>query len=253
MSLTRPAFPATLPTRPKIDTPQKLATAGHWSKMAAIMSILRDHGNAWPFYSRITEDIAPGYSQIVRRPMEMDTIDEKINKKCYSSAGEFADDVRLMLNNCRLYNGPNSEYTETANELEDLFKNQMKAKLPEYAVERFAVVSPPDHQTRLSPPVSRPTPPTLTPPTVSAVRPASRPTSLTRPPVSVTRPTAAIRLTSPKTPENVQKQIQAQPIIQPDEPSQEMEDLTGRSKSESHLHGIKRHLVGLLREYKVLE
>lgn len=68
--------------------------------------------------SPIEDDIAPGYSNIIRRPMEMDTIDEKIEKGIYASPTQFIDDVLLMLNNCRLYNGPDSEYTETADELE---------------------------------------------------------------------------------------------------------------------------------------
>ena len=58
--------------------------------------------------------------------MEMDTIDDKIDKGIYASPTQFIDDVLLMLNNCRLYNGPDSEYTETADELEGKnFKTQI--------------------------------------------------------------------------------------------------------------------------------
>ena len=56
---------------------------------------------------------------------------DKIASELYSSPAEFVDDVLLMLNNCRLYNGPDSEYTETADELEDLFKDKMKMSLPQ--------------------------------------------------------------------------------------------------------------------------
>ena len=65
---------------------------------------------------------APGYSGIIRRPMEMDTIEEKIENTSYASPVGFVDDILLMLNNCRLYNGPDNEYTETADELEEMFK-----------------------------------------------------------------------------------------------------------------------------------
>ena len=43
----------------------------------------------------------------------------------------FRDDVTLMFNNCRLYNGPDSEYTETADILEILFAETMERIIPE--------------------------------------------------------------------------------------------------------------------------
>ena len=71
--------------RPKLDEKPTV-----WAKMAQVMGALRAHDDAWPFYSEITDDIAPGYSQIIRRPMEMDTIDQKAQGlPCHSLVDSF--------------------------------------------------------------------------------------------------------------------------------------------------------------------
>ena len=62
----------------------------------------------------------------------------KINKKSkkYKKVSSFRDDVTLMFNNCRLYNGPDSEYTETADILEILFAETMERIIPEELEQR---------------------------------------------------------------------------------------------------------------------
>merc|ERR1712087_1032744 len=60
-------------------------------------------------------------------------IEENIKIKKYKSPQAFVDDVILMFNNCRLYNGPESEYTETADELEIVFAETMAAILPSHS------------------------------------------------------------------------------------------------------------------------
>ena len=43
----------------------------------------------------------------------LQAIENKIKAQKYTDPAEFIDDINLMFNNCRLYNGPESEYTET--------------------------------------------------------------------------------------------------------------------------------------------
>merc|ERR1712045_604299 len=54
--------------------------------------------------------------------------------KKYKKPSEFVDDINLMFNNCRLYNGPDSEYTETADELEIVFAETMARILPNHSL-----------------------------------------------------------------------------------------------------------------------
>ena len=83
---------------------------------------MNHHEEAWVFYGQITEDIAPGYSKIIRRPMCLKQIEENIKAKKYKNPTLFVDDINLMFNNCRLYNGPESEYTETGQPKNNFFR-----------------------------------------------------------------------------------------------------------------------------------
>jgi hypothetical protein len=62
------------------------------------------------FAQPVTEAIAPRYSEFVKRPMDLSTIKKKIEKGQYSTLEDFNKDVELMLNNCKTYNTPTSEF-----------------------------------------------------------------------------------------------------------------------------------------------
>ena len=54
-------------------------------------------------------DGAPTYYDEIRHPMDLSTIDAKLKDGAYSTMGDFASDVRLMLANCRQFNPPGTE------------------------------------------------------------------------------------------------------------------------------------------------
>ena len=63
------------------------------------------------FLNPVTEAIAPGYFQMIDRPMDISTIRSNLKeKKYYTSWSMFEEDLRLMYTNCQDYNGPNSPY-----------------------------------------------------------------------------------------------------------------------------------------------
>jgi len=59
----------------------------------------------------VTDFIAPGYSLEIEHPMDLSTIKKNINRNQYLSLEEFGADVKLMYENCALFNGPESDYT----------------------------------------------------------------------------------------------------------------------------------------------
>ena len=59
------------------------------------------------FKSPVTEDIAPGYFNVIRRPMDLSTIKNRLHT--YTCIEEFDSDVTLMIDNCFLYNDPLSD------------------------------------------------------------------------------------------------------------------------------------------------
>lgn len=69
------------------------------------------------FAHPVSDAIAPGYSSIIKRPMDFATVKEKIENSEYRSVPEFIGDFRLMCNNCMKYNGPDTIYYKAAKKL----------------------------------------------------------------------------------------------------------------------------------------
>ncbi|XP_036328173.1 bromodomain-containing protein 7 [Rhagoletis pomonella] len=68
---------------------------------------------AWP----VTDDIAPGYSSIITKPMDFSTIRQKIDDSEYGTLTEFTDDFKLMCENAIRYNHVDTVYHKAAKRL----------------------------------------------------------------------------------------------------------------------------------------
>jgi hypothetical protein len=56
------------------------------------------------FMNPVTDEIAPGYSQVIHEPMCIITMEEKVSKKQYTDLSQVERDVKLMFQNCIAYN-----------------------------------------------------------------------------------------------------------------------------------------------------
>uniref|UniRef100_A0A672G367 Bromo domain-containing protein n=1 Tax=Salarias fasciatus TaxID=181472 RepID=A0A672G367_SALFA len=65
----------------------------------------------------VTDLIAPGYSSIIRRPMDFSTMKEKVKKESYQSVDELKGDFRVMCENAMIYNKPETIYHKAARKL----------------------------------------------------------------------------------------------------------------------------------------
>lgn len=79
---------------------------------------------AWP----VTDDIAPGYSAIITRPMDFSTIRQKNEENKYATLQEFSDDFQLMCENAIKYNHHETVYNKAARKL---LQAGMRLFLPE--------------------------------------------------------------------------------------------------------------------------
>jgi ATP-dependent helicase STH1/SNF2 len=55
---------------------------------------------------------------LIRNPIAMDMIKKKVKGEEYSSLREFHDDVKLMCDNCKLYNDDSSDIFQSAVDIE---------------------------------------------------------------------------------------------------------------------------------------
>ncbi|XP_037389711.1 bromodomain-containing protein 9 isoform X3 [Pygocentrus nattereri] len=65
----------------------------------------------------VTDAIAPGYSMIIKHPMDFSTMKEKITTNEYKTVTEFKADFKLMCDNAMVYNRPETVYYKAAKKL----------------------------------------------------------------------------------------------------------------------------------------
>uniref|UniRef100_A0A8C3SX80 Transcription initiation factor TFIID subunit n=1 Tax=Chelydra serpentina TaxID=8475 RepID=A0A8C3SX80_CHESE len=73
--------------------------------------------DSWPFHHPVNKKFVPDYYKVIINPMDLETIRKNISKHKYQNRETFLDDVKLILANSIKYNGPDSQYTKTAQEI----------------------------------------------------------------------------------------------------------------------------------------
>uniref|UniRef100_A0A6I8P397 Transcription initiation factor TFIID subunit 1 n=1 Tax=Ornithorhynchus anatinus TaxID=9258 RepID=A0A6I8P397_ORNAN len=73
--------------------------------------------DSWPFHHPVNKKFVPDYYKVIVNPMDLDSVRKNISKHKYQNRESFLDDVNLILANSVKYNGPDSQYTKTAQEI----------------------------------------------------------------------------------------------------------------------------------------
>ncbi|OLQ17289.1 Protein of unknown function (DUF3591) family protein [Cryptosporidium hominis] len=72
------------------------------------------HHYSHVFWNRVSERIAPNYYNLVKRPMWLQLMINKCKKREYKSRKDFQDDLDLIVENCKIYNGINHPLVSVA-------------------------------------------------------------------------------------------------------------------------------------------
>lgn len=81
-------------------------------------------GYAWPFYKPVDAELLGlhDYHEIIKKPMDLGTVKQKMDNREYRTTNEFAADVRLIFTNCYKYNPPDHDVVAMARKLQDVFE-----------------------------------------------------------------------------------------------------------------------------------
>ncbi|KAK9447283.1 uncharacterized protein V1518DRAFT_387264 [Limtongia smithiae] len=104
----------------------------HFAVMQHLLNELMNHPSAWPFAQPVNKDEVSDYYNIIKEPMDLSTMEQRLESDAYQTMEEFLHDARLIYNNCRQYNNETTTYYKNATKLER-FMNQRLRELPEYA------------------------------------------------------------------------------------------------------------------------
>ncbi|XP_078091982.1 histone acetyltransferase KAT2B isoform X3 [Mustelus asterias] len=91
-----------------------------------ILQQVKSHQSAWPFMEPVKKTEAPGYYEVIRFPMDLKTMSERVKNRYYVTKKLFMADMQRIFTNCREYNPPESEYFKCANILEKNFYSKIK-------------------------------------------------------------------------------------------------------------------------------
>lgn len=80
----------------------------------------------WPFLQPVDPMALgiPDYLEVIKEPMDLSSIKKKLDSGTYSNGDQFASDIRLMLNNCFIYNAPDTDVFRLGKELEAVFEQK---------------------------------------------------------------------------------------------------------------------------------
>ncbi|KAI9298098.1 Bromodomain-containing protein [Neoconidiobolus thromboides FSU 785] len=90
---------------------------------SSIIKAMRRHPDAGPFLEPVDYKKLKllDYPTIIKRPMDIDTIDKKLIVCDYNSVDEFFSDIKQIFDNCYLYNGKDAPVSVMASKLEAYF------------------------------------------------------------------------------------------------------------------------------------
>ncbi|XP_040091406.1 histone acetyltransferase KAT2B [Oryx dammah] len=97
-----------------------------YSTLRTILQQVKSHQSAWPFMEPVKRTEAPGYYEVIRFPMDLKTMSERLKNRYYVSKKLFMADLQRVFTNCKEYNPPESEYYKCANILEKFFFSKIK-------------------------------------------------------------------------------------------------------------------------------
>ncbi|XP_026164186.1 bromodomain adjacent to zinc finger domain protein 1A isoform X1 [Mastacembelus armatus] len=130
------AAPPPKPSRPVLPPPSSSSSSSRRSsgrnhgvhELSACEQLtveLVRHDDSWPFMKLVSRTQVPDYYDIIKKPIALSTIREKVNNCEYQTAGEFICDVELMFSNCLQYNPRHTNEARAGLRLQQFFHSEL--------------------------------------------------------------------------------------------------------------------------------
>lgn len=117
----------------KIDEPKHYVSSSRGNSKVQQLKYLEDivlglmeEEEAWPFLRPVSKRDAPDYYEIIKKPMDFQTIKNKINKFVYTDPAEIVQDVRQIFSNCIEYNKRTTQEFKAGANMSKIFEKRLK-------------------------------------------------------------------------------------------------------------------------------
>ncbi|XP_044753874.1 nucleosome-remodeling factor subunit NURF301 isoform X3 [Coccinella septempunctata] len=101
-------------------------TQKDYDGLKKLIKQLQMHKSAWPFMEPVDPNEAPDYYKVIKEPMDLQRVEQKINDHTYTKLSDFIGDMTKIFDNCRYYNPKESPFYKCAETLEAYFVNKIK-------------------------------------------------------------------------------------------------------------------------------
>lgn len=108
------------------DLAQKPKRGPDYNFMVTLMNELTNNALAWPFAVPVNKDEVGDYYDVIKEPMDLSTMESKLENDKYESFDKFLYDCKLIFNNCRAYNAETTTYYKNAVKLEKFLNKKLK-------------------------------------------------------------------------------------------------------------------------------
>ncbi|KAF4124948.1 histone acetyltransferase [Geosmithia morbida] len=82
----------------------------NYNQLLHLLNDLQNHNAAWPFLVPVNRDEVADYYDVIKEPMDLSTMESKLEADQYSTPEDFIHDAKLVFNNCRKYNNETTPY-----------------------------------------------------------------------------------------------------------------------------------------------
>ncbi|KAK0703270.1 Bromodomain from Gcn5 complexed with acetylated H4 peptide [Lasiosphaeria miniovina] len=104
----------------------------NYNQLLHLLNDLQNHASSWPFPMPVNKDEVADYYDVIKKPMDLSTMESKLEADQYATPEDFIRDARLIIENCRKYNKESTAYAKYATKLEKFTWQQVKA-IPEWS------------------------------------------------------------------------------------------------------------------------
>ncbi|KAG9127816.1 histone acetyltransferase [Ceratobasidium sp. 392] len=113
---------------PEMDEIIRMPARGpQHSTMEAVLKELRSNQAAWAFQKPVNIDEVKDYLDVVKKPMDFESMEFKLENNAYATMEEFVADAKLVFSNCKLFNQESSIYHKSAVKMERILQDILKS------------------------------------------------------------------------------------------------------------------------------
>ncbi|GFU48139.1 bromodomain adjacent to zinc finger domain protein 2B [Nephila pilipes] len=91
---------------------------------STILEEMQKHEDAWPFLTPVNTKQFPTYRKVIKKPMDMATMKSRLEAGQYKSREDFANDARLIFDNCETFNEDESPVGQAGHSMRAFFETR---------------------------------------------------------------------------------------------------------------------------------